>query len=176
MALISGTSIKIQDCALGIQHSVADGQAMLGQAPVVPDDPDPPFAFDDVRKVVVYTQPADGQMGLFDPGPFVNSKIHPYCVGVQIQGDGSLTWDVYVTSGDPELGTPSEEDVHAPQWDMPVASSTDLGNGPAYVAVNRELLPGQRIRVITNAASGQDLRVLAMFANTVGAGGRLVGG
>jgi hypothetical protein len=171
MAIKSNTIVKLQDCSLGVEHSVAIGQIMAGHAPVVPALPTAPWTYDTVKHLVLYARPADAVMGLFDPGPHVNSNIHAYCTGVQIRQNAGVAWSIALTSGDASEGSPTAPEVHDPDYDLLLAS----GTGSAYTKLNQEILPGQRIRVVLGTAAVIPSRVIAMFCNTIGAGGRLIG-
>jgi len=156
------TVIKLQDASLGIEHCVPVGQVMLGHKPV---DTDP--GYDTVRHVNSFAKPLDGVMGLMDPTPHVNAHSHAFCTGVQIfQADG-LAWGVFLTDG---MGGGTDVEVDDPAHDILLASGTDR----AYQKLNVELLPGQKIRVVCAVATTFDTRVIAMFANVIGPGGRLI--
>ena len=166
MAIKTGTVIKLQDCSLGIEHHVAIGQVMLGHAPV-----DVAPGYDTVRHVLSFATPLDGVMGLFDPHVHTNTHIHPSGPAVQLLQPAGASDNVYLTNGDATVGTPTAPEVHDPHYDRLLAT----GTGSAYVKLNQEFLPGQRLRVVLGTAAVVNSRVIAMFCNTIGAGGRLLG-
>jgi len=166
MSIKTGTVILLQDCSLGIEQGTVVGQAMAGHKPA---DIDP--GYNDERHILKFATPADTVAGLFDPTPHQNFNVHPFCMGVQLVVGAAVTWDVYVTNGlGAAEGSPTASEVDDPDYDMPV----DSGTGPAYVKPYLELFPGQKIRVVTAAAATIDTRVVVLFANTIGAGGRLI--
>jgi hypothetical protein len=166
MAIKTGTVIKLADNSLGVEHSVVIGQPMLGHRPA-----DVTPGYDTVRHILKFATPADGVMGLFDPGPHVSSHVHAFVPAVQVRQGAGVAYSIYLTNGlGVDEGSPTAPEVDDPDFDLILAT----GTGSAYVRTLVELLPGQMVRVVLGTAATVDSRVIVHFVNVVAPGGRLV--
>lgn len=151
------TQVRLGANAVGIEH-VADGADFTG---VVSSDNDPNYNGD--RGVLEHDPVTVDGEGLFDPHQYVD-RDNPYCTFIQIISDGN--WTIYVTSG---LEDGTEDQVDAPANDQEIAT----GTGNVHYRMNIELLPQQKIRIVTTGNT-ITARAIVHFANTLNCGGRMI--
>lgn len=144
---------------IGVEQIIDPGFEMDG---TLPSDDRLPDMSNRERQVLEIEHPLDDQDdpvdggGLFDPGSWFRlDGKHVFLGGVHIMTDSdTVDWEVYITSG---LDDGNDENLDDPDNDVEILS----GTGPFYEALEMELLPTQRIRVVTGSNDGnKPLRVM----------------
>lgn len=163
---MADTVIKLGPESLRLIQSVAVAEAMLGHTPFDPEN----AVFDNARDTLTYPQnPADGE-GLFafdefapTPGP-----KHVYIASVRIRCGATVTWEIFLTDGLEGGADGTTED--APNQDISLIS----GTGPAILRINRELMPQEKLRVVTAVAATIPTVVEVLATTVLNEGGRLI--
>lgn len=197
MALPTTPQHSLSASATGVEHRIAGTTTMTGVLPLKDcsndftivsgtQDDSPPVAVPD-RHILTYTYPdsdgtpttqgataADGN-GLFDPWTIFKYSTgrHLFVTEVDIRlPHGAVNWEIFLTSG-LEDGTPATT-VDLPAGDVLLLSGSDAVRAP----IRRELLPGQKIRVVFGGVApgtaAQWSSVTVLFAAQTSGSGHLV--